>query len=530
MPVGSKECKNCSVGHFAGSTGRTTCLPCVGGVANVTGSKACTPCEAGQFIAERGRGYGCKTCAKGKGPTPNRTACKECNAQQVWQCGVCLDCKLPQIRLDNMTCVTPNTGCRPGTGPRNQSSSASEKSTGHSCEALARCVKCVPGSVSPNGGKCVACSDGNKVANPTQIACEPCGPGKQPSKDRSKCVDCMKTHFSSDGARCQLCRSDYVNNHRISCTPCAAGHGVTEDQSACVACPPGKFSSAGVCQRCLSGPAGQTIAASTGSVMCRNCPAGKVAHNNATECRCAAGTYNISAMVVRCFSAEYFPRDVTDIMPVDQSECQPCPACLDCSNIGSPVTKSGYRLRTSNDQVAVHVEVGLNSTTTIKPRQLSEHHGFLCPYVESCLSRSISITPNSSGACVLGHTGVLCQSCNKDWSKTPSGSCYECKEGSTDHLTILAVLTLVAFVVAYCGLSKYLARKRAKAELNASAGLLFDCLDCDRSGSISRDELRTGLAELGISLSPEKTFVLMESIDIDGNGDVDRDEFEACAS
>ena len=97
-------------------------------------------------------------------------------------------------------------------------------------------------------------------------------------------------------------------------------------------------------------------------------------------------------------------------------------------------------------------------------------------------------------------------------------------------MTILAVLTLVAFVVAYCGLSKYLARKRAKAELNASAGLLFDCLDCDRSGSISRDELRTGLAELGISLSPEKTFRLMESIDIDGNGDVDRDEFEACAS
>ena len=126
---------------------------------------------------------------------------------------------------------------------------------------------------------------------------------------------------------------------------------------------------------------------------------------------------------------------------------------------------------------------------------------------------------------------MLCQSCNNDWSKAPSGGCYKCKEGSTGHLTILAVLALVAFVVAYCGLSKHLARKRAKSEKsNASAGLLFDCLDSDRSGSISREELRTGLAELGMPLSSEETFLLMESIDMDGNGDVDRDEFEACAS
>ena len=154
----------------------------------------------------------------------------------------------------------------------------------------------------------------------------------------------------------------------------------------------------------------------------------------------------------------------------------------------------------------------------------------MCPYADSCLSRSISGTLNSTGGtCLLGHTGVLCQSCSNDWSKTTTGGCYECKGGSTVLLTILSVLTLVAFVIAFCGFSKHLARKRAKSELsNGSAGLLFDCLDTDRSGSISREELRTGLADLGMSLNPEQAFMLMQSIDMDGNGDVDRDEFEAC--
>jgi len=125
----------------------------------------------------------------------------------------------------------------------------------------------------------------------------------------------------------------------------------------------------------------------------------------------------------------------------------------------------------------------------------------------------------------------MCQSCRSGWSKKPSGSCFECVEGSNGHLTILVALALLALIAAYCGLSRFLLQKRKKREYeHESAGRLFDCLDTDNSGTISRDELRSGLAQLGVEMSAEQIFALIGNIDMDGNGDIDRDEFEACAS
>ena len=64
-------------------------------------------------------------------------------------------------------------------------------------------------------------------------------------------------------------------------------------------------------------------------------------------------------------------------------------------------------------------------------------------------------------------------------------------------LWALAALVLLTLVAAYCGLSIYVSKKRQateQAEQGSSAGFLFDCLDADGSGTITREELRTGLA------------------------------------
>ena len=524
---GSNECKDCAAGSVAPSAGSANCSVCASGKHVVNTTAPCANCPAGRFVAKSGQ-LNCSACPRGKGPTSARTACQDCQGIQFSTCGICKDCKAPNIRIDAILCVAPNTACQPGSAPLNDSESGGASARNNSCGTVERCKQCPPGKVSADGGTCLACSEGNRVANQEQVACEGCGPGTAPSPDRSRCVGCIGTNFSSFGVQCNPCDRRFIlDRNRTSCTACAAGKGPTTDQTSCVACRPGKFSSAGVCETCVPGPAGQTIAAFAGSVVCLNCPAGKVAHNNATECRCAAGTYNISAMVARCFSAEYFPREVTVIRPEDRSECQPCPACLDCNSIGSPVTKSGYRLRKSNDHVTVHVEVGLNVTALIKPRQLSEHHAFTCPHASSCLSGPVR--GNETLDCLIGHTGVLCQGCESGWSKTPSGSCFECQGGNDGQWALLAVLVVVVLVAMYFGLSVYMKRKRQKQEQQGgSAGLLFDCLDTDRSGNITRAELRTGLAELGMTLSESETFALMETIDMDGSGDVDRDEFGSC--
>ena len=91
---------------------------------------------------------------------------------------------------------------------------------------------------------------------------------------------------------------------------------------------------------------------------------------------------------------------------------------------------------------------------------------------------------------------------------------------------MLPVLLLIGMILLYLGLSGYLARKQSKREKNiGSIGLFFECLDADNSGSITRDEFRQGVAELGMQMSETTAFDVLDNIDMDGSGDVDRDEF-----
>ena len=99
------------------------------------------------------------------------------------------DCKVPNIRLSTTMCVASNTACQPGSAPLNDSDSGFSAVGNNSCGAVERCKQCPPGKVSADGGKCVACSEGNRVANQEQVACEGCGPGTEPAADRSRCID-----------------------------------------------------------------------------------------------------------------------------------------------------------------------------------------------------------------------------------------------------------------------------------------------------------------------------------------------------
>ncbi|XP_021766877.1 calcium-dependent protein kinase 2-like [Chenopodium quinoa] len=54
---------------------------------------------------------------------------------------------------------------------------------------------------------------------------------------------------------------------------------------------------------------------------------------------------------------------------------------------------------------------------------------------------------------------------------------------------------------------------------------MFDNMDTDNSGSITYDELKKGLAELGSKLTETEVKQLMEAADVDGNGTIDYTEF-----
>ena len=177
-----------------------------------------------------------------------------------------------------------------------------------------------------------------------------------------------------------------------------------------------------------------------------------------------------------------------------------------------PLTTAGYR-------IIPRVPGGASTAST--KLSVSEVHIFRCPYAPACRPASVA----AAGSCLRGHSGVLCQGCDSGWSRALDGSCYKCSGGNLQWALVPAVL-LIGLVLLYLGLSRYFERKQRKREKEmGSSGLFFDCLDADNSGTMTRDELRQGLAELGMPLSDAAAFEVLDSIDMDGSGDVDRDEF-----
>jgi len=55
----------------------------------------------------------------------------------------------------------------------------------------------------------------------------------------------------------------------------------------------------------------------------------------------------------------------------------------------------------------------------------------------------------------------------------------------------------------------------------------LQALDVDKSGTVTLDELRDGLAKQGSPITQKEVEQLMESIDVDATGSIDYDEFLA---
>ena len=56
---------------------------------------------------------------------------------------------------------------------------------------------------------------------------------------------------------------------------------------------------------------------------------------------------------------------------------------------------------------------------------------------------------------------------------------------------------------------------------------VLQALDVDKSGTVTLDELREGLAKQGSPITQKEVEALMESIDVDATGSIDYDEFLA---
>lgn len=197
--------------------------------------------------------------------------------------------------------------------------------------------------------------------------------------------------------------------------------------------------------------------------------------------------------------------------------CQKCPPCFTCKN-HSISLNTGYAF--------------YNETTTIDA-PLTRYHAFKCVVRESCPAQIVvNVRENTTLAtqpCHPLHTGILCHSCVETAAKMVSTElCTPCASDNSWLLVGYTLLVVAGAIIAYVVLQRYLKRKRSKRDKRTDqAGKLFDFVDLDSSGTVSRLELRTTLAQLGVRLSDAQATEILDSIDVDHSGDIERHEFEA---
>ena len=197
----------------------------------------------GQYSSD---GRECLDCAPGQGPTVNPTGCTACTGIDYSVAGVCQACLPPAMsNVAHITCTVPYE-CPSGT--------ACLRALG--CLQRDHCVSCDAGFMSSGGNNepCTQCGEPGKRANDGKTACEPCPAGSEPSVDRSQCLVCAATNFSTFGIQCQVCASpSVVNDGHTTCSVCQAGTGPNDNRTRCVACVGNKFAMLGVCQLCPAG-------------------------------------------------------------------------------------------------------------------------------------------------------------------------------------------------------------------------------------------------------------------------------------
>ena len=232
----------------------TSCVPC-----SQVGNNAAQ--SASLFSAS---GTSCDSCAPGKQPSADRSACDLCIAGTYSSTGVCDNCTTQSNSFSGPG-ATQCDACGPGTRPATDRGS---------------CESCPPGQYSPYG------------------SCQACAAGKQPSDAQDSCVDCAtisSTAFSPDGRTCQVC---------------AVGTQPSVSRDSCDSCPGGTLGSAAGCVGACAavGCVNITVGPDTGEVyatvssltlLCSNLPtwvadtSGSVVHS--TDASCTEASCNVRA-------------------------------------------------------------------------------------------------------------------------------------------------------------------------------------------------------------------------------------------
>eukprot|EP01043_Picozoa_sp_COSAG02_P051085 COSAG02_NODE_5333_length_4430_cov_2.392750_2_plen_1266_part_00 len=570
-------CEACLPGS-APSDDRSSCVQCRGTSYSALGI-ACTMCEAPNVV-DLTRTT-CSACAAGTGPNANRTECTSCVGTTYSTFGQCQSCDPPNVvDSEHLSC----TACSPGQEP-NANRTACIACTGTMFSSFGvQCVKCGTAQV-PNSER-TRCDDAGQVTElVTDLSVVEGMIGRNSTsnllvqatlivnasfhvlgstshevwiqrliRDVASAlgmeVGQLKIANQQEGRhrrRTQSGRENIIAFVIDSPDPMdalrelaaqlndldsvllnspTAGAVLVPHQTPAFnfVCPAGMMRAAGDPQ-CTS--CGGTQIPNPEQTACTECSPSTIPSADHTECVCDIGSYSVSSLpIIQCFDLDYFPND--PLSPSGEN-CYACPACLNCTT-ETVTLMPGYDFVASD---AATTE-GLNALK--------------CPVPTGCPSRILHNRATASrtgalsqrdliaGNCSEGFAGLLCAKCKEGYKMSPTKTCHRC---SVDRSIWSPLLLLPIFLaLTYFGFRKVLTFRRKKREEKVvAAKLLFyelanasTSLSRTSTGSslteVTREQMITGIRQLGLTLPGDVAHELLESIDIDHSDTINTYEFE----
>lgn len=320
--TGFTECEPCGQGKYTGSLGAIKCSKCPAGkystAVGATASSFCISCSTGKFSAAEGSTDSsvCEDCSPGTYSTTiaatSESKCLRCGkgtfnpSTGASSAKSCVPCAIGKFNNDvgAISCE----GCSAGKYLSSDSS-------------VNECLDCAAGRYSEGGTTtCSACPVGRYSKSPGAPLCTLCGPGTFTDlTGQTKCLkQCPAGTFSTD----------YGSSSNDDCTKCAAGtFQFLAGSSTCMVCSPGSYSGEpgqAVCSPCEKK---NTYSDQYGQTACKDCPEGKVATTKgAVGCTvplpCPGGSYSDSGLT----PCNLCPPGKTSTSASGSMKCKECPA------------------------------------------------------------------------------------------------------------------------------------------------------------------------------------------------------------
>ena len=243
-------------------------------------SKQCTECSTGYYGKSSQRGY-----APGYGTTISQ-GCNRCNDGNS---STTLKTQQCQVTTPTPSPVVSSTTCQAGQEP-------SPSGTG--------CTKCLQGTYSSDGKRCVECPNGqtsfegaSRCSTLLDICPAPNTCQKGYERVNGTCNKCLQGTYSSNGLKCLPCDNGKTSFEGAAectilpgtCKKCDGGQ-VLDSLGKCV-CPAGTTWSNNSCIRVIVEPSCSALNANYNSFTgrCDECPTGKIRNSSTGICECPLG-------------------------------------------------------------------------------------------------------------------------------------------------------------------------------------------------------------------------------------------------